>query len=275
MIEQTLFALPFAWLGILFAGGGDWQVWLWSTTALFGARTAGMSFNRILDADIDAKNPRTAERLIPAGRVSRAAAWILALSASLLLVFSAWMLNTLVFILSFVALILLFTYSLFKRFSSTSHFYLGLVEAAAPIGGYLAATGEFSWLALLPGAAILFWIAGIDILYSVQDVDFDRQENLHSIPVRFGIANARRIASVSYLLAVVALVAAGHYAYMGLVYFAAVLAVSVIFSRQQWIAFKGEGGVEASMGKVFFLNRFISPALFAGALADWLLRYFL
>jgi 4-hydroxybenzoate polyprenyltransferase len=148
------------------------------------------------------------------------------------------------------------------------------VEAAAPIGGYLAVTGEFSWLALLPGVAILFWIAGIDILYSVQDVEFDREENLYSVPAKFGVANARRIASVSYLLAVVALVAAGYYTYMGLIYFVAVLSVSIIFSRQQWIAFKGEGDVEASMGKVFFLNRFISPVLFAGALADWLLRYF-
>jgi 4-hydroxybenzoate polyprenyltransferase len=275
MIEQTLFALPFAYMGILFAGGGGWQVWLWSTTALFGARTAGMSFNRILDAEIDGKNPRTSSRLIPSGKVTKISVWIVAILSSLFLVFSAWMLNALVFYLSFAALFLLFTYSFFKRFSSSSHFYLGIVEAAAPIGGFLAATGSWQWECLLPGGAILFWIAGLDILYAFQDTQFDREEGLHSIPARLGESNARRISLASYLASIIILVVAGYFSKMGILYFAGILVVSIIMTRQQLIAFRAEGGTVEALKEVFSLNRFISPVIFAAALADWLTRRFI
>jgi len=272
MIEQTLFALPFAWMGILFAGGGSLNHWFWASLALFGARTAGMSFNRLLDADVDAKNPRTAERLLPKGEVTRFSVWILAGAASGLLVFSSYMLNSLCFYLSFFAIFLLFTYSFFKRFSASAHFYLGFVEAAAPIGGYLAISGVFELRAFLPGVAIMFWIAGLDILYSLQDQNFDRQEGLHSIPARYGRTKSLSISGLSYLAAVTALAAAGSMANLGAVYWVAVAAVAFIFIRQQVLSRTDGDELENSLGRIFYLNRFISPVLFLGMLLDAVLK---
>ncbi|MCP4130058.1 MAG: 4-hydroxybenzoate octaprenyltransferase [bacterium] len=272
MIEQTLFALPFAYIGILFAGGGSPMEWLWATAALFGARTAGMSFNRVLDAEIDAENPRTENRLIPRGEVSKASVWGLAFISSLLLIGAAYMLNMLCFYLSFAAIVLLFTYSFFKRFSSGSHFYLGFVEAAAPIGGYLAVKPEFTYFTFIPGIAIMFWIAGLDILYSVQDMSHDKKEGLFSIPSRFGKSKALLISSTSYLLSLAALFAAGYIVKMGAVYWVSIGAVAVIFMRQQSLAYGGKEEYETRVIEVFRLNRFVSPVICIGALIDYLTR---
>ncbi len=275
MIEQTLFALPFAWIGILFAGGGSLYQWFMTSLALFGARTAGMSFNRVLDAEIDAKNPRTADRLIPSGEVSRAAALFLGIASSALLIYASYLLNSLCFYLSFVAVVLLFTYSLFKRFSSSSHFYLGLVEAAAPVGGYLAITGEFGILAFLPGIAIMFWIAGLDILYAMQDEDFDRREGFHSVPARFGRTRALLFSGASYCISLGALLGAGFMAKLGALYWVSVAGVAFIFLRQQVLARTEGDELIASMKSVFFLNRFVSPVVFAGMLLDAIMKNFI
>ncbi|MCU0848871.1 MAG: putative 4-hydroxybenzoate polyprenyltransferase [Spirochaetes bacterium] len=274
MIEQTLFALPFAYLGVLFAGGGGWDVWIWVTVALFSARTAGMSFNRVLDAEYDAKNERTAGRHIPRGEVSGGAVWAIAAVCTALLVFSSYMLNELCFYLSFAAAALLFTYSLFKRFSSGSHFYLGLAEAAAPIGGYLAVSGRFEFGLVFPGLAILFWIAGLDILYAVQDIDFDRSEGLYSIPARLGPAGSLAVSSASYALAAASLAAAGIVSEMTFPYWISMIAVSGIFFRQQWIARTEIGNIREAILKVFSINRLVSPVLLAGAVCDHLAKRF-
>jgi len=272
MIEQTLFALPFAYMGILFAGGGTPAQWLWATLALFGARTAGMSFNRVLDARIDAKNPRTAGRHIPAGELSVVSVWLMALMACAVLVGSSYMLNRLCFYLSFVAVALLFTYSFFKRFSASSHFYLGFVEAAAPVGGYLAVTGAFAPMAFMPGMAIMFWIAGLDILYAMQDMDHDRQEGLFSIPARYGREKALVLSGASYVLALASLTGAGIMAGLGLMYWTAVSAVAFIFFRQQALARTEGQELQASVLQIFSLNRFISPVIFIGMFMDAMFR---
>lgn len=275
MIEQTLFALPFAWIGILFAGGGSIVQWLWASAALFGARTAGMAFNRLLDADIDAKNPRTSDRLLPAGEVSSVSVWLLSIAASGLLVLSSYMLNPLCFYLSFVAVVLLFTYSLFKRFSATSHFYLGFVEAAAPVGGYLAISGAFELKAFLPGMAIMFWIAGLDIMYSLQDQNFDKEEGLHSIPARFGRLKSLVFSTLSYVLAVASLIGIGLAGELGAVYWISVIAVFFILIRQQFYIYSTESNLENIIGEIFYLNRFVSPVLFAGMFFDAVLKNFI
>ncbi len=164
MVEQTLFALPFALTGVLFAGGGTFFTWVLVIIATTAARTAGMSFNRVIDADIDKKNPRTMDRPVPSGEIKPSSVWMIAFASSLILIITSKMLNDLCYELSFVAVALLFLYSYFKRFSSSAHFFLGLVEAAAPIGGYIAVTGEFSVVPILLGLVILFWIAGLDIV---------------------------------------------------------------------------------------------------------------
>ena len=272
MVEQTLFALPFAYIGVLFAGGGNIFQWLWVTIALVGARTAGMAFNRVLDAEIDGENPRTENRLVPTGKVSKVSVWILGILSSLFLVGASFMLNQLCFYLSFLAVLFLFVYSLFKRFSASSHLFLGFVEAAAPIGGYLAITGEFHIVTFIPGIAIMFWIAGLDILYALQDVEFDRARGLFSIPAKIGKMAAFRISSLSYSLAFGALIAGGFWINMTSAYWVALLIVTAIFVKQQIIPRGDDGSFEERMIRVFKLNRLISPILFFGLLADILLK---
>ena len=205
LIEQTLFALPFAYLGLLFAGGGSIMDWVWVTVALVAARTAGMSFNRVIDMEIDRRNPRTKDRILARGDAGPAEVLVYGAAASLVLIFAAYMLNTLCFYLSFVAVAMLATYSYFKRFTSSSHYYLGLVEAAAPIGGYIGVTGEFDALPIILGAAIMLWIAGLDLVYAIQDVDFDREEKLYSFPARYGVERTLAASATSYAAAVAAL----------------------------------------------------------------------
>ncbi|TAL31023.1 MAG: 4-hydroxybenzoate octaprenyltransferase [Spirochaetes bacterium] len=266
MIEQTLFALPFAYLGILFAGGGDFITWIWATIALFAARTAGMSFNRYIDRVIDAKNPRTSGRALPAGAMKPGDVLMLGVGSSALLVVSALMLNSLCFYLSFPAIVLLYTYSYFKRFTSASHFYLGIVEAAAPVGGYLAVTGEFDMLPFILGAVILFWIAGLDVVYAILDVDFDRKEGLFSIPARLGKEKALAISIACYVLATGLLALAGFMTARGIPYWAAVFSTAIIFYRQQSLARHDDPA--AAIHEFFLLNRFVSPVLFAGTFVD-------
>lgn len=262
MIEQTLFALPFAWLGILFAGGGTLSIWVWATIALIAARTAGMLFNRVIDKKIDARNPRTRNRLLPRGKVCSEAVWFMAIVSSLILIGAASMLNPLCFYLSFAAIFLLFTYSYLKRFSSSSHFYLGFVEAAAPVGGYLAVTGEFALTPIVLGSVIMAWIAGLDIVYALQDMAFDREENLHSVPARFGRKRALFISSLCYTLALAALILAGELKGMTVPYWLAVAAVGLIFLYQQIMARRAQ--INPAIGKIFQANMLISPVLLCG-----------
>lgn len=266
MIEQTLFALPFALLGVLFAGGGNLRTWFFVIVAMVAARTAGMSFNRVIDAGIDAKNPRTRDRLIPKGDVRPKSVWLTAMVSSLVLVGASFMLNRICFYLSFPAVFLLFTYSYFKRFSASSHFYLGLVEAAAPIGGYLAVTGKFTQVPFVLGLVILTWIAGLDIVYAIQDMEFDTQENLHSIPVRLGKQTALFISAACYTVSAGAMIYAGFITHKNGFYWGAVISVSLIFLYQQRLARRQD---IAEAVKVFLkVNMYISPILFLGTLTD-------
>lgn len=266
MIEQTLFAFPFALLGVLFAGGGTIGTWFWVIIAMAAARTAGMSFNRVIDAGIDAKNPRTRDRLIPKGEVLPKMVWMAAVISSLMLIGASFMLNRLCFYLSFPAVFMLFTYSYFKRFSASSHFYLGLVEAAAPIGGYIAVTGEFTRVPFVLGLVILTWIAGLDIVYAIQDMEFDIKENLHSIPVRVGKKKALFISAACYMVSISALIYAGLLTHKNVFYWAAVVSVGMIFFYQQRMA-RSQNIVLAV--KIFFkANMYISPILFLGTFTD-------
>ncbi len=266
LIEQTLFALPFAYLGILFAGKASIGIWVWVTLALAAARTAGMSFNRVIDVDFDSKNPRTKDRLLPQGKVSKKSVWLIAAFSCLVLIGSSFMLNMLCFYLSFIAVILLFTYSYFKRFSSSSHFYLGFVEAAAPVGGYLAVTGAFDVLPFVLGIVIMTWIAGLDIVYAIQDVDFDRVEKLHSLPLAIGRNRALFISACCYIVAVIGLVYAGISAGRNIPYWIAVICTTLIFIYQQKLARSSD--IANAVRKFFKVNTFISPVLLIGTFID-------
>jgi 4-hydroxybenzoate polyprenyltransferase len=204
-IQHTVFALPFAVMSAFIAAEGmpEAEKMMWIVVCMVGARSAAMAFNRIVDARFDEKNPRTQERALPSGRVDVKSYWLFLIVSSALFIFAAGMLNSLALYLSPVALVIVFFYSLTKRFTAYSHFWLGLAISIAPVGAWVAIREEISLVSLLLGAAVVFWLVGFDILYSCMDMEFDRESNLNSIPQKFGIENALRIAFVSHGLMIV------------------------------------------------------------------------
>ncbi len=206
--SHSVFALPFALAGALLASRVvpvTWPVAGWILLAMVAARSAAMGFNRLVDARMDALNPRTSSREIPRGAMSSVEAAAFVIVASGVFVFASWRLNTLCFALSPVALVIVFWYSLAKRYTTWTQLYLGLAMAVAPIGGWLAVGGREGWEPWLLALAIGLWVGGFDVLYACQDVEFDRAHDLHSIPARFGIARALRFSRAMHVGAVACL----------------------------------------------------------------------
>ena len=195
-VAHTVFALPFAFMGAFLAAGGvpSGRTVFYVVLAMFGGRSAAMGFNRLVDAEIDARNPRTSGRAIPKGEVSKPMAAVFIFLSVLLLLLSAAKLNPLCLKLSPVLLLLLFSYSYTKRFTWASHAVLGACLGAAPLAAWIAVTGSFDPRALVISFAVLFWVAGFDILYALQDIEFDRKEGLHSIPGRLGVGGSLWVA---------------------------------------------------------------------------------
>ncbi|HXQ27074.1 MAG TPA: UbiA-like polyprenyltransferase [Candidatus Acidoferrales bacterium] len=209
--EHSVFALPFALVGALLAaraGGAlpSWRQILWIVVAMVGARSAAMTMNRIADLEYDRRNPRTSSRALPAGHLSVGFASAFTVLASAVLVVAAWQLNLLALKLSPVALAILFLYSYTKRFTSWSHFVLGLCLGISPAAAWIAIRGSLDWRMLILCAAVTLWVGGFDVLYACQDVEFDRAAGLHSIPKRFGIAKALGIARAMHVLMVTLLI---------------------------------------------------------------------
>lgn len=206
--EHTIFALPFAFTGAVLAANGlpAWNTVLWITVAMVGARSAAMGFNRWADRAFDAENPRTSIRALPKGLVTPQQVIAFTAVSSLVLIFAAYMLNPLSFYLSPVALAVVFLYSYTKRFTFLSHAFLGLAICLAPIGAWIAVTGKLEAPALVLGGAVLFWLLGFDVLYALQDMEFDRKAGLHSIPQRFGIRRSLWISRVSHAVTMAALI---------------------------------------------------------------------
>jgi 4-hydroxybenzoate polyprenyltransferase len=207
--EHTVFALPFALIGTLLAGPGlpTWWQTGWILVAMVGARSAAMAFNRIVDFRYDRLNPRTQDRALPKGLLSWQFATGFTLVMSALFVLAAAELNALCLYLSVPTLAILFLYSYTKRFTSFSHLFLGLAIGLAPLAAWLAVRGEFAWPPVLLSGAVMFWVAGFDIIYALQDFDFDRSVRLFSLPARVGIAPALRISTAFHLMTVLLLVA--------------------------------------------------------------------
>jgi 4-hydroxybenzoate polyprenyltransferase len=232
-LSHTLFALPFALAGAALAAaqaGIGWRQVLWIVVAMTGARNAAMGFNRLADHVYDARNPRTANRELPSGELSRRSVWGATALLAAVFVFASFQLSPLCGWLSPAALAIVCGYSYTKRFTWASHLVLGLALALAPVAGWLAVSGGVSAAALLLGLAVLIWVAGFDVLYACQDVEFDRQEGLFSIPARFGLRPALALARLLHAgslaaLAGVGLVSGLHPVYwVGLAVIAGVLA---------------------------------------------------
>lgn len=208
--EHTLFALPFAFLGAIMGANGlpTWRQILWITVAMIGARSAAMTFNRIVDREIDAKNPRTAKRELPTGRLTLGFAWAFLYVSIAVFLVASYSLNWLTFALSPVALLCVLGYSYAKRFTSLAHVLLGLALAIAPSAAWIAVTGSlFDEVPILLSLFVLMWTAGFDVLYACQDYDYDRRAGLRSIPARFGIARSLWIARLFHFQAFVVLLA--------------------------------------------------------------------
>ena len=229
--EHTVFALPFAYSAMVLAAGGwpGWWAVIWVTLAMAGARTCAMAANRVIDREIDARNPRTAGRHLPRGLLSAGALRGLAAAGAALMFVSAWMLNPLCLALSPLALAFLVGYSYTKRFTWTSHWILGFTDGIAAAGGWIAVRGHFDPPALALWFAVTVWIAGFDLIYACQDVEVDRAQGLHSVPARFGIAPALMLARINHALTALALGAVGWMEGLGLLYWAGWLAVVALF----------------------------------------------
>lgn len=233
-IEHTVFALPFAFLGAFLAARGfprPGQIG-WILLAMVGARSAAMAFNRLADLPFDARNPRTAGRALPRGEVTRGFVILFTVVSSSALVFAAAMLNPLAFRLSPLALAIIFFYSFTKRFTWLSHLFLGSALACAPVGAWIAVRGDMAAAPFICGLAVALWIAGTDIIYACQDVDFDRAVALHSIPKRFGVATALWISGLLHLVMVMLLVWLFRREGLGVISFAGLAAVTALLAYE-------------------------------------------
>jgi 4-hydroxybenzoate polyprenyltransferase len=229
-IGHSVLALPFAFMGAMLAARGlpEARTVLYILVAMVGARSAAMGFNRLVDARYDALNPRTADRALPAGRVSRRGAAILVLVSAAVFVGAAGQLNRVCFWLSPLALLVILGYSLTKRFTAASHLVLGLSLGLSPLGGWLAVRGDLGLPVVVLAAAVLFWVAGFDILYAFQDQEFDRRVGLFSLPVKVGTRKAQGLAALCHLAAVAGFILTGRLAALGSVYRGAALGSALI-----------------------------------------------
>lgn len=237
--SHSVFALPFALAGALLAAqhvpenSVSWRTIAWILVAMVAARSAAMGFNRLVDARFDALNPRTASRELPRGLMSRGEAVAFVVLASALFVFAASRLNPLCFMLSPVALAIVFWYSLAKRFTNWTQLFLGVAMAVAPVGGWLAVGGRGGWEPWLLALAICAWVGGFDVLYACQDLAFDRAHGLRSIPVRHGIPAALAISRGMHVGAIICLVALSFVTPLGRLYLTGVAAVAALLAYEQ------------------------------------------
>lgn len=283
-LPHTLFALPFAGVGAVlasytYAQNVTWRAVLLILLAFTSARFAAMGFNRIVDRKHDALNPRTRQRELPAGKLTLAQAWVAVILASVLFVAASAALNPLVGYLSPIALAWIFFYSYTKRFTSYAHLVLGLSLGIAPVGAYLAISGAWTqpWYALLVLAAgVMTWVAGFDIVYALQDLEFDRQHKLHSIPARFGARRSLFIARVLHMMAVAAFLAIAHFQLFPVSWLYAVAVgfmAGLLLYEHRLVSGLHDGRIDLNtIDRAFFkVNVIVSTTFFTCTLLDRLL----
>jgi len=273
-VQHSLFALPWAFVAAFYAARGlpAWAKMGWILLAMVAARSAAMAFNRAADAKLDAENPRTRNRAIPAGRLTVGFTLAFAVVMVGLLVLSAWRLNPLCLKLCPIALAVTLGYSFTKRFTPLCHWVLGLSLAAAPIGAWIAVAPERAGepLPYLLGAAVMFWIAGADILYACEDFEFDRTKRLHSVPAAVGIPAALRVSIACHVVAVGALVAVAVIGRLGYFFIGAVAAIAALLVYEHAIVKPGD--LRRVNQAFFHVNAVVSGVILAGALLDLFTR---
>jgi 4-hydroxybenzoate polyprenyltransferase len=270
--SHSVFALPFALTGALLAAREHPLTWSrvgWIVVAMVAARSAAMGFNRLVDAQYDGLNPRTAMRELPRGVMSRREAAIFVIMAALGFVFASWRLSPLCAALSPLALAIVFWYSLAKRYTSYTQAFLGLAMAVAPVGGWLAAGGGAGWEPWLLGAAIGLWVGGFDVLYACQDEAFDRAHGLKSIPVRFGIAHSLLISRVMHVVAVVCMALLAAVIPLGPLYLVGVGLVAILLIYEQSLVSRDD---LSQVKRAFDLNGYVGILYFVTTAAAVYIR---
>jgi 4-hydroxybenzoate polyprenyltransferase len=269
--SHTVFALPFAFMGAILAAGGipsSRTLW-WILVAMVGARSGAMAMNRIADRRLDAQNPRTRERALPRGQISPGGAIVFVAAAFVIFLLAARMLNPLCFALAPVAILIVCGYSYTKRFTAGSHLILGLSLALAPIGAWIAVQGAIGAPALVLGLGVLFWVAGFDILYAFQDVDFDRRVGIFSIPARLGTAKGLIVAGIFHALTVCCLALLIPLLRLGPIYGIGLLCAAGLLLYEHGLVYR-HGLAKLDMA-FFNVNGILSIGMFLATAADVLL----
>ncbi len=268
MFSHTLFSLPFALMAMLVAANGlpKMMTILWIFVALIAGRNGANAFNRFADAEIDQKNPRTAGRHIPKGVVKKKEALIITIVCYAIFVFAAAMINTICFILSPVALILFTLYSYTKRFTWICHLFLGVTCAGAPVGAWLAVRGKFELVPIIYAAIVTLWVAGFDIIYGTQDIAFDRQEGLFSIPARFGQNLALWIARAFHFMMIVFLISLVFFTQLGVIYLVGV-GISIVLLVIEHIMVDPKNKDKMNIAS-YHINQIISVLLLGVTIID-------
>ena len=267
-LEHSLFALPFAFVGMILAANGlpSWNIILWVVVAMVGARSAAMGINRYADAEIDARNPRTASREIPAGNISKKAALFYILLSLAVYFAAAFMLNRLTAILSPVPVLIFILYAYAKRFTNFCHIILGIALGLAPICAWIAVTGRVDTAPFILGSAVILWVAGFDILYAVQDIEYDRTEGLHSIPAVFGTGGSLIIARVLHFAAICLFISLMAFTNLGYIYLAGVLLSGALMAYEHSLVSKDD---LSKLNLAFFnMNAYISITIMIFTIID-------
>jgi 4-hydroxybenzoate polyprenyltransferase len=270
--SHSVFALPFALTGALLAWRDhpfSWAQVAWIVACMVSARSAAMGFNRLADARHDALNPRTSMREIPRGAMTRGEASVFVIVSSVVFIYSASRLNTTCFALAPVALVIVFWYSLAKRYTAYTQLFLGLAMAVAPVGGWIAAGGGRGVEPWLLGLAIGLWVGGFDILYACQDIDFDRGQGLLSIPTRFGVHRAIVLSRLMHVATVVAMAALWRVASLPTLYLAGVAIVAILLTYEQSLVSDDD---LSQVKRAFDLNGYVGIVYFVATALSLYLR---
>ena len=270
MFSHTLFSLPFALISMIWAAEGlpSAATIFWILIALMGARNGANALNRIVDKDIDKKNPRTASRHMPKGEVKNYEAFGIVLLCFSIFILAAYQLNPLCFMLSPVALFLFVIYSYTKRFTWVCHIVLGITCAGAPVGAWLAVTGEFAIAPIILGAVVTLWVAGFDIIYATQDIEFDRKTGLYSIPAKFGLKGALYISAFFHFITILLLITLYFILHLGLIYLFGILISASLLALEHYIVSPSN---EKKMKLASYnINQVVSVLIFIFTVLDFL-----
>ncbi|MGA1846259.1 UbiA-like polyprenyltransferase [Deferribacter abyssi] len=267
-IEHTIFALPFAFTGAIIAAKGlpSLDKIFWIAVAMFGARTVAMGFNRVADAEIDAKNPRTANREIPAGKIKKWEAIFYIFIAFIIYEIATYKLNPLCFKLSLIPIVIFIIYSYTKRFTFLCHIVLGIALGLAPMGAWVAITGNIDYRIIWLGIGVMFWVAGFDLIYAIQDIEFDKEHNLFSIPRFLGVTKTIYLARFFHSIAFILFLSAKYLFNLGVVYLFGVV-ICGVFMVYEHILIKPHDLSKLNMA-FFNLNAYISLTIFLFTFLD-------